>query len=232
MEPEDVHLGALAGVARDGDDLDATLVELRLQARQLGRYLLEGSKSGAAAAAVYVSHQVLPLDHRNFGRLLAQGVFAARQFRAAADRFAERMAGQVRVCVPFEPDSNLVTVALNPWQNRDVAAMNRFVRALYERLRADTEAPVQGRAFFGSITTLRPDALGRADTGRVLAALHLDPASLDRAEDGDRLVILRHTLMNPYVIDEENGISYIDRYFDHLAGLAAMLAPAAAAPAA
>jgi hypothetical protein len=34
--------------------------------------------------------------------------------------------------------------------------------------------------------------------------------------DADRLVILRHTLMNPYLIDRENDISYIDLYFEHL----------------
>ncbi|MDZ3823290.1 MAG: pyridoxal-dependent decarboxylase [Pseudoxanthomonas sp.] len=215
-------LGESADYVFDGDEDDPAV-----QARQLGRYLLEGSKSGAAAAAVYVSHRVLPLDHRHFGRLLAQGVFAARQFRAAADRFAERMAGRLRVCVPFEPDSNLVTLALNPAGNREVAAMNRFVRALHDQLRADVGAAVQGRAFFGSITTLRPEVLGRDDTARVLSALGLEPASLGRDQDDDRLVILRHTLMNPYVIDDENGISYVERYFEHLAGLVGGLAPAA-----
>ena len=33
----------------------------------------------------------------------------------------------------------------------------------------------------------------------------------------DRLVILRHTLMNPWLIDRENGISYLERYFEFLA---------------
>ena len=50
---------------------------------------------------------------------------------------------------------------------------------------------------------------------RILHALGLDPATLGGEHD-DRLLILRHTLMNPYLIDHENGISYIDRYFDFL----------------
>ena len=29
-------------------------------------------------------------------------------------------------------------------------------------------------------------------------------------------MILRHTLMNPYLIDHTNNISYIDLYLDHL----------------
>ena len=37
-------------------------------------------------------------------------------------------------------------------------------------------------------------------------------------DDNDRLVILRHTLMNPYLVDHANGISYIDRYLAYLGG--------------
>ncbi len=35
-------------------------------------------------------------------------------------------------------------------------------------------------------------------------------------DDSDHLLILRHTLMNPYLIDLENGISYIAGYFEFL----------------
>ena len=46
-------------------------------------------------------------------------------------------------------------------------------------------------------------------------------------EDGEHhLVILRHTLMNPWLIDRHNGISYIDLYFRHLEQRIAALLPA------
>ena len=47
----------------------------------------------------------------------------------------------------------------------------------------------------------------------------VDELSLDAATDGDaqdHLVILRHTLMNPGLIDRRIDISYIDLYFRHL----------------
>jgi len=109
-----------------------------------------------------------------------------------------------------------VCLALNPTGNRSVATANAFVRRLHDELRSDPSRPVQDKQFFGSVTTLRPDALGAAETRRILDALGLDVASLGD-EGGDRLTILRHTLMNPYLIDLENGISYIDLYFEHLA---------------
>lgn len=186
--------------------------------RALGRYIPEGSKAGANAAAVYVTHQVLPLDHAHFGLLQRQTVRSAEAFLSELAHFAAAQAARVRVSVPFAPDSNLVCMALNPVGNRDVARMNRYTRAVYESLRSDPGVPLQVHEFFGSMTTLHPQLLGAADTARVLAELGLDPASLNPDdEQADRLVILRQTLMNPFLIDRENGISYIARYFDFLA---------------
>ena len=186
----------------------------RARYRNLGQFIPEGSKAGANVAAVYVTHKVLPLDHANFGRLPAQTVLAAEAFHAAALVFAERVAPQVRVSVPFTPDSNLVCIAFNPVGNRDIATTNAFVNRLHDGLRVDPGTPLQDRSFFGSVTTLRPQALGDAGMQRMLDALGLDPAT---DGDDDHLVILRHTLMNPYLIDHVNGISYIDMYFDYLA---------------
>ena len=185
--------------------------------RSLGQFIPEGSKSGAAVAGVYVTHKVLPLDHAHFGRLPAQTIRSAEAFHARALRFADDLRDVVHAVVPFAPDSNLVCFALNPVGNRRVAAANAFVRRLHDELRSDPSKPLQDKQFFGSVTTLRPEALGESETRRILDALGLDQATLGE-DGGDRLMILRHTLMNPYLIDHENGISYIDRYFDYLGG--------------
>ena len=167
-------------------------------------------------AGVYVTHQVLPLDHAHFGRLPTQTIRSAEAFHARALRFADEMRGVVQTLVPFAPDSNLVCLALNPHGNRDIAVANDFVRRLHDELRIDPSRPLQDKQFFGSVTSLRPDVLGETETRRILDALQLDPHSPGE-NDGDKLTILRHTLMNPYLLDHENGISYIDRYFDYLA---------------
>lgn len=184
--------------------------------RSLGQFVVEGSKSGAAAAAVYVMHKVLPLDHRHFGRLPHATIRAAEAFHACARRLALDVADRMHVLVPFTPDSNLVCLALNPCGNRSVAQANAYVRALHDTLRCDPHQPLQTKEFFGSVTSLRPEMLGPDDTARILAALGLDPESFGTSADDDRLLILRHTLMNPYLIDHENNISYIERYFEFL----------------
>jgi hypothetical protein len=79
------------------------------------------------------------------------------------------------------------------------------------------------------MTTLRPEILGEAETRQILESLDLDPATLDAGgEDDDRLVILRHTLMNPFLLDTGNGISYLEMYFEHLERRAMQLLAAAA----
>jgi glutamate/tyrosine decarboxylase-like PLP-dependent enzyme len=197
--------------------------------RQLGRYIPEGSKPGAAAAAVYVTHRVLPLDHEHFGQLPRESIVATEAFRTGATRFAARLQDRVTCRIPFEPDSNLICLALNPAGNRDVATMNRFVRALHRDLCYDPRQPLQSREFFGSMTTLRPEVLGAEETAGILASLGLDPATLDAGgDDDDRLVILRHTLMNPFLLDTGNGISYLELYFEHLERRATALLAAAA----
>lgn len=127
------------------------------------------------------------------------------------------MAGIARVCIPFAPDSNLVCLAINPSGNRDVAVMNAFIHELYETLHCASGENAQSHEFYGSMTTLRAEVMGEADMARVLRELMLDPDTLRPDHDGaDRLFILRHTLMNPFLVDTENGIDYIERYFDYL----------------
>jgi glutamate/tyrosine decarboxylase-like PLP-dependent enzyme len=186
----------------------------RARYRNLGQFIPEGSKAGANVAAVFVTHKVLPLDHANFGCLPARTVRSAEAFHQAAIAFATRLQARVAVRVPFPPDSNLVCVAFNPVGNRDIGRANAFVRRLHDELRVDPATPLQDRSFFGSVTTLRPQALGAAGMQRILDALGLDAAGDGDGED--HLVILRHTLMNPWLIDERNGISYIDMYFQYL----------------
>lgn len=195
--------------------------EYLIRYRQLGRYIPEGSKPGAMAAAVYVTHRVLPLDHEHFGKLPAQTLLAAEAFAARAERFAAECAGLVHACIPFAPDCNLVCLALNPHGNTQIDAMNRFVRRLHDEMRIDMHQPLQSREFFGSTTTLHPAQLGAAAARALLKRLGL-------AEDSwgaeDRIHILRHTIMNPFLLDAENGVSYIDLYFDFLKRRIEMLA--------
>ena len=116
---------------------------------QLGDYILEGSKAGAAAAAVHVSHQVLPLDAEHFGRVCGHTIRAAEHLFERLQEMSRRLAGSCRIAMPVEPDTNLICIAVNPAGNKSLACMNRFGRALFRHFALDPAQP-QACEFIGS----------------------------------------------------------------------------------
>ncbi len=193
----------------------------REKLHHLGQYILEGSKPGAAAAAVHVTQKVLPLDHTGLGRLLGETIRSCEYFYDSVAGVRDRLAERVRLCVPFEPDSNLICLALNPAGNTSVAAMNRFSRAVFAHMKVDPTRPVQTETFIGSYTSLRKGTLSGAQAGRILEELRLDPDTFrvvpeDPDRDADHIFILRHTLMNPWLLARPAEKNYVELYWDFL----------------
>ena len=189
--------------------------------RNLGQYILEGSKPGAAAASVAVAHEVLPLHCEGLGRILRQTIRACEYFYTSAREVAERLEDRVRLVVPFEPDSNLICLALNRNDNRSLARMNRFARSVFSRMKVDAARPVQFARFIGSYTSLRREGGDDGQCGRILRELGIDPKTfvavpLEPREESDHIFILRHTLMNPFLMDGPGERNYIDMYWDFL----------------
>jgi glutamate/tyrosine decarboxylase-like PLP-dependent enzyme len=177
---------------------------------KLGRFILEGSKPGAAAAACYVNHRVLPLDASHFGRLIARSVQTCEQL---VDRLAElalALAPLARLVVPFEPDCNLLCVSVNPVGNRSLAQANAFGQRLFDAMAVRPDRPVQLREFFGSYTTVPLAHLGADERARIGEALGLE---LTVADDAG-LFLLRHTLMNPWLQASPGPAepSYVEAY--------------------
>jgi len=192
--------------------------------RNLGRYIIEGSKPGAAAAAACITHRVLPLDTDGFGRLCGETIRNCEYFFERVGQLGDELDGQARLVVPFEPDCNLICLAINPEGNRSAARMNRFGEALYVNLRAGKDESIHSRDYFGSRTRV-PRAILSANVAKSLTdQLGLDALSfvVDADESkgqADRLFLLRHTLMNPWLRGRDQGKNHIDGYLEYLAGL-------------
>lgn len=192
--------------------------------RNLGQYILEGSKPGAAPAGAWLSHRVLPLDADNFGRLCAETVRNCEYFFDLIEQLRERLDGIARVVVPFQPDTNLVCLAINPAGNRSLGRMNKFGRRLYDNLSVAEGVAIHDRQFFGSRTLVHRQTVVDAAAERIMTELNLDPSTFvadpdDRGDQADSIFLLRHTLMNPWLSGRDQGQSYLDRYAQYLAGL-------------
>jgi glutamate/tyrosine decarboxylase-like PLP-dependent enzyme len=160
--------------------------------RFLGRYILEGSKPGAAAAAVWLSHKVLPLDERGYGHLIECTVAGARRFHAA---LAAADLGPFRIVLLPLPDINIVCYLLAHPALRSLHAVNDFNEWIYTRMSlARTDGQPE---YIITRTRLRSPAYDGA-VEPVLAALGVGSVEEWKAGGADGLVVLRSTIMDPF----------------------------------
>jgi anti-sigma regulatory factor (Ser/Thr protein kinase) len=184
----------------------------------IGKYILEGSKPGAAAAATFLSHRVVPPDENGYGAVLGHTVRIARTFHARFLRFAETIRDEFIVQPLIQPDTNILMYAFNPTGNRRLDVMNRFGLKLYNELSIDPASPVQTRRFIISHTELsydiyNPPALQAflQDKMGIPGSYFVSPVELrQRRAAGDQgyddgLVVLRTTLMNPFLLEPARG---------------------------
>ena len=115
-----------------------------------GRFSFEGTRPGAAAAAVWLSHRVLPLDERGYGHLIEQTVVGARKLYGAL-RTAD-LAPNVIVTLP-EPDLNIVCFFLRNPRIRSLADVNELNELVYREM--SVHGPGDSPPYIISRTRLR-----------------------------------------------------------------------------
>ena len=187
----------------------------------IGQYTLEGSKPGAAAAAVWFAHRIVPLNMGGYGQLV---VDTARNARHFFERLLALSTGDDPfVFIPLcEPDTNLVCYLLNRVGNKTLAEMNRLQMRMIDRLSTratDGAAP----HFYISKTTLHHDAYdGRLE--HVLARAGIAPetfvpeqtvfphegkaAPTPMPGSASEVIVLRSTFMNPWFSSAPEGPDY------------------------
>lgn len=161
----------------------------------LGRFILEGSKPGAAAAAVWLSHKVLPLDERGYGHLVERTVVGARRLHGALT--ATDWSPFRIVLLPL-PDINIVCWVMAHPDAATLEAINALNEGIYARM----SLSVPGAQPEYIITRTRfqtPMYDGAVDP--LLAELGIDRDSWKSA-GSDGLVVLRSTVMDPFLADE------------------------------
>ena len=183
----------------------------------LGRYIFEGSKPGAAAASVWLSHKVLPLDERGYGYLVERTALGARRLHAA---LAGAALDGFRIIMLPEPDINIVCFLLADDGAASIADVNALNEGIYRRM-----SPLGGGPppeYYLTRTRFQTPMYDGTITP-VLAALGVGSVQQwkERGEDG--LVVLRATVMDPFVADEAGT--------DHIEGFIAAVGAAAAATA-
>jgi glutamate/tyrosine decarboxylase-like PLP-dependent enzyme len=171
----------------------------------IGRFILEGSKPGAAAAAVWMSHKVLPLDERGYGRLVRDTVRGALALHEALG--AAAWAPFRAVPLP-RPDMNIVCLALSHPSLGTLEAVNAFVDRIYRALTVGEGRPVRALDYVVTKTTLRAEEYGRAPLG-IVEALGFSADDYVRAGG---LAVVRCTVMDPFLVTRRGRTDYVQDF--------------------
>jgi len=181
----------------------------------LGRFVFEGSKPGAAAASVWLSHKVLPLDQRGYGRLIGRTVVGARRLYRALGAASLEPFRLIRLP---EPDINIVCFILT---HPDFDSLNE-VNALNEGVYARMSLSEPGAQPDYIITRTRfQTPMYDGAVGPVLDALGTGSIEEWRKGGSAGLVVLRSTVMDPFMGYSESGPDHTEGFVRALGAAAA-----------
>jgi glutamate/tyrosine decarboxylase-like PLP-dependent enzyme len=175
----------------------------------IGRFIFEGSKPGAAAAGVWMSHKVLPLDSRGYGRLVgetARGALMLHRRLAMGDWAPFRL-----VLLPT-PDINIVCFAVGHPDLTTLEATNAFADRIYRAMSVSEAHPARALDYFVTKTVLRAAEYGRA-AEPVVEALGF---GYDDYVAADGVSVIRCTVMDPFLASRRGKVDFIGGFAETL----------------
>ena len=156
----------------------------------LGSYILEGSKPGAAASAVWLAHRTVPLDERGYGAILGESFRSARGLAELLDgrRFGDYL------CHVFDaPDLDVLLYAFAP---RKATNTLHRVNAVNEEVLSRFSRRSLGDFVLAS-TRLSYATHGRAP----VPFLQRLGVNVKEWRQNSQLLVLRSVMMTPFVAD-------------------------------
>jgi glutamate/tyrosine decarboxylase-like PLP-dependent enzyme len=201
--------------------------EFERHTRGIGVYILEGSKPGAAAAGVWLSHTLIPLDSTGHGKLVQQTVRNACELHSLLENYPCWNSGtpaQAVTLVP--PGSNIVCYAFRPIGRRAALGdLNRLNETIYSQFTVpeDSAKRVYDQKFFVSRTMLSARQYRRETVLPFLERLGVSGEEYE--EHG--VFLLRSVLMNPwYAQAKEKGRHFLAELVEELYAVAGRSLPA------
>lgn len=183
-----------------------------------GRFSFEGTRPGAAAAGVWLSHRVLPLDERGYGHLIEQTVVGARRLYAALKEVD--ISPNTIVTLP-EPDLNIVCFFLYDPRMKSLAEINELNELVYREMsqrNSGDEPP-----YIVSRTRLRAPMYHGAAVP-LLETLSEELAEQWQAGEAGGLVVLRSTVMDPFLARKELADVHVTGFVEAVASAAKRVA--------
>jgi glutamate/tyrosine decarboxylase-like PLP-dependent enzyme len=165
----------------------------KLESMFVGRYTLEGSRAGAAAACCWLAHKAIPLSQAGHGKLLAASMLGARRLLKA---LKSASTGDIRIQPLLNPMTNMLCYIPIPSGCRSLEELDALVRAV-----AEDFSPTKPSSFMVVKTEVHAR---RADADRLLGDSVLGAHPGD-AHGRVRLPVLRSVVMSPFALTATRG---------------------------
>lgn len=165
----------------------------------LGSYILEGSKAGATAAAVWTAHRVLPLNVSGYGRLIGASIESARNFyNFMKDRTFKVNGKTITAKMLTAPDFNMVDYVFH-MEGATLEENNELNRKFWE-VTSSGLVDLYQQDFLVSHTDFAKPDYGDSPVPFVTKELGYSMEDWNRV---GKITILRCSGMTPYMRDPE-----------------------------
>ena len=156
----------------------------------IGRFIFEGSKPGASAAATWMSHKTIPLNSAGHGRIIASTLKGAHDLYTVLGSFDFTPFEVVRLP---EPDLNIVSFLLHYPSLTTLTELNALNEMIYRELSPNAKMAAPYMITRTRLTS--PDYDGAIEP--LIQLLGGDGQGY-RATIAEGLTVLRSTVMNPF----------------------------------
>ncbi|MFW3643770.1 tyrosine decarboxylase [Staphylococcus caprae] len=173
----------------------------------LGAYILEGSKAGATAVAVWAAHHVLPLNISGYGKLIGASIEGALRFYDFLNQQSFKVGDkEIEVHSLVRLDFNMVYYVFKEKDNNDLVEMNKLNHAFYEQASYVAEN-IYNNEFITSHTDFAISDYGNSPL-KFVKDLGFSEEEWYRA---GKVTILRAAVLTPYMNEQENFEKYVPK---------------------
>ncbi len=195
-----------------------------------GPFILEGSKPGAAASALWLQLNVVPLNNRGHGLLVRNSLLAARLLWEWLMHWDQALRAngidaeyQFLPVTLYPPDTNIVIFTVKKKISNSLKLMNKLTLKVYEEFSIRTELGEfeysYSQPFFLSKTIFKPPRYPfkvlKPFFKRAFPKAEL--AKIEREYEEEGLAVLRAVVMNPYIWPlRERGEDLLREFMERL----------------
>lgn len=170
---------------------------------ELGKYILEGSKPGASATAVYFNHKLIPLNYDGYGRILEKLSLIAINFHKLLNIYSN---SDIELVSLNDPQANIVCFYVKTKQIEKITDINRLTSKIAARFGVKKIDNIQEYDYIVSNTTINLDTLSE---------LPSEFKNLDI--DTNKVTLIRMVFMNQWHEKlNSKGETYLEHFLETL----------------